>query len=65
MKCVLCNGKSVVKETRYQIKGYVRFRQCLSCSNRFSTLEVFHTQDEKQEPKEIKLKPMNLVDVWR
>ena len=39
MKCLLCDGKTRVLNSRYRNEMVVRMRECLDCLTRFKTQE--------------------------
>lgn len=40
MKCIQCNSKTATLETRQSPQGVCRRHKCLSCGQRFTTIEV-------------------------
>jgi transcriptional regulator NrdR family protein len=49
MQCPICEGETRVLETRDHAIGTRRRRECLDCSERFNTFEVY--EDEARRVK--------------
>jgi len=53
MECPECNGKTKTIESRKRWKTVIRRRECLSCHNRFTTIEKFYDDKERQNVREM------------
>lgn len=62
MKCINCNSKTATLETRQSPQGVYRRHKCLSCGQRFTTIEILKEEYAKCVKENMFNEEINTID---
>ena len=62
MKCIHCNGKTATLDTRQSPQGVCRRHKCLSCGQRFTSIEILKEEYAKCVKENMLDENINVID---